>query len=160
MTEVANESYELIRAMLAIIRSDDSADPLSLFTRYAKQVAERSSFQIDITNHGQSNQLSHHQIRQLFFIFREALNNIEKYANPDRVSGEFLWEEHALRFRISDNGRGFDLNTIQTTGHYGLGFMLERVKLIKGSFSVRSTVGKGTTITVVVPYEYEPLPQS
>ena len=74
---------------------------------------------------------------------------------PSQVSGEFIWDEHALTFVISDNGHGFDLDTVQTTGHYGLKFMRERAELLKGSFSVQSAPGQGTTITVVVPYEYE-----
>ena len=160
MTKVANESYELIRATLAILHSGNLADPLSLFTRYAEQVAERSSFQIDITSQGHPNQLSPHQIRQLFFIFREALSNIEKYANASQVSGEFTWEENALTLVISDNGRGFDPDAVQTNGHYGLKFMRERAELLKGSFFIQSAPGQGTTITVVVPYEYEPTSQS
>ena len=52
MTKVADESYELIRATLAILHSGDNADPLSLFTHIAEQFAERSSFQIDVTSQG------------------------------------------------------------------------------------------------------------
>ena len=160
MTQAANESYELIRAMLAILQTGNSSDPLSLFTRYAEQIAERSSFRIDIISSGHSNQLSPHQIRQLFFIFREALSNIEKYANAGQVSGEFIWNEHALTLVISDNGGGFDLDAVQTTDHYGLKFMRERAELMKGSLSVQSAAGQGTKITVNVPYEYELSTQS
>jgi PAS domain S-box-containing protein len=153
MNKVANESYELIRTMLTILQSGNSADPLSLFTRYAEQVAERSSFQIDISSLGPPRQLSSQQIRQLFYIFREALSNIEKYAKASRVSGEFLWDEHALTLGISDNGCGFDQDAVQPAGHYGLKFMRERADLLKGSFLIHSAIGQGTTITIVVPYE-------
>jgi len=156
MTKVASESYELIRAMLAVLDSGNSADPLSLFSRYADQVAERSSFQIDITNQGKPKHLSPHQIRQLFYIFREALSNIEKYANASQASSEFHWQEQDLKLVISDNGRGFEPNAIQSTGHYGLKFMRERTERLKGSFMIQSVQGLGTTITVDVPYDYEP----
>jgi PAS domain S-box-containing protein len=152
MNKTANESYELIRAMLAMLQSGSSSDSLSLFTRYADQIAERSSIKIDITSQGHSKQLFPNQIRQLFYIFREALSNVEKYADADLVTAEFAWEEHALTFRISDNGRGFDPAAIQNDGHYGLKFMRERVELLKGSFSIQSDPGQGTTITVVAPY--------
>ena len=153
MTKAADESYELIRALLANLQSGYSADPLSLFTRYAKQVAERSSIQIDITSRGHPNQLFPPQIRQLFYIFREALNNIEKHANASRVSGEFLWEENGLRFEVTDDGHGFDPHAVQIPGHYGLNFMRERAEQMKGSFCIQSAAGQGTKITVVVPYE-------
>jgi PAS domain S-box-containing protein len=155
MTKTANESYELVREMLAFLHAGNLADPLSLFTLYAQQVAERSSLQVDITNQGNPNPLSHHQIRQLFYIFREALSNIEKYANADHVIGEFNWVENALKFVISDNGRGFHLDAVQSNDHYGLKFMRERAELLKGSFSVQSAAGEGTKITVIVPYEYD-----
>jgi PAS domain S-box-containing protein len=160
MTKAANESYELIRAMLGILQSGNSADPLSLFTRHAEQVAKRSSAQIDVTSLGHPQQLSPPQIRQLFYIFREALSNIEKYANAGRVSGEFIWEEHALTFGISDNGSGFDPDAIQTRDHYGLRFMRERAELLQGSFSIQSAPRQGTKITVIVPYENELSTQS
>jgi PAS domain S-box-containing protein len=156
MSKVASESYELIRAMLANLRSGYSADLLSLFTRYAEKIAERSSLQIDITSQSQPKQLSPHQVRQLFYIFREALSNIEKYADANRVTGEFFWDDLALRLVISDNGRGFDPNAVETTGHYGLKFMCERAELLKGTFTVQSAPDRGTTIEVVVPYQYEP----
>jgi signal transduction histidine kinase len=151
--KVANESYELIRAMLAILQSGDSTDPLGLFTRFAKQIAERSTIQIDITSQGDPKQLSPKQIRQLFYIFREALSNIEKYAGADRVLGAFLWDNNALTFTISDNGRGFNPDTVQTQNHYGLKFMRQRAELLKGSFSIQSIPDQGTSIIIVVPYE-------
>ena len=160
MTKAANESYDLIRAMLAILQAGNLTDPQNLFTRYAAQIAERSSFRIDITSQGHPKQLSPHQIRQLFFIYREALSNIEKYANASQVSGEFIWNEHAMTLVISDNGRGFDLDAVQTADHYGLKFMRERAELMKGSFSVQSASGQGTKITANVPYEHELSTQS
>ncbi len=156
MTRVANESYELIRAMLAILQTGNTADPLILFTNYAEQIALRSMFQIDITNHGPTNQLSPHQIRQLFYIFREALSNIEKYSGATHVSGEFLWDEQSLTLVVSDNGCGFDPAAVQAKDHYGLKFMRERVELMNGSFLLQSEPGKGTTIRVVAPIENFP----
>ncbi len=156
MTIAANKSYDLIRTMLTVLQTGDSVDPLSLFTRYAEQVAGRAPFQCNITTQGYPKPLSPHQIRQLFYIYREALSNAEKYAGAGRVSGEFIWNEQALTFGISDNGRGFDPAAIHTRDRYGLKFMRERAELINGSFSIQSAPGEGTRLTVVVPYEFEP----
>jgi PAS domain S-box-containing protein len=156
MTKAANESYELIRATLAVLQSGYPDDPLGLFARYAEQVAERSSFQVDITGQESPTQLSPYQIRQLFYIFREALSNIEKYARASRVSGEFIWDDRTLTLAISDNGIGFHPDSVNITGHYGLKFMRERAERLKGTLSVQSVPGRGSTITVVIPYEYEP----
>jgi signal transduction histidine kinase len=158
MTKAANESYDLVRAMLFVLHFGISGDLYSLFSRYAEQVADRSSIVIDITNQGDPRQVSPAHVRQLFYIVREALSNIEKYASADRAAVEFTWNEHDLTLVISDNGRGFDPDAIRSDRHYGLKFMRERTELLQGSFSVRSAPEQGTTVTIVVPYEYKPIP--
>jgi PAS domain S-box-containing protein len=155
MTRVANESYELIRAMLAILTNGHSTDPLVLFTRHAEQVAERSGIPVEVTNRGKPVQLSPQQVRQLFYIFREALRNVEKYAGASRVGVDFLWTETGLVMEISDDGVGFDPQHTLVVGHYGLRFMRERAELTRGSFSLQTAPGQGTTIRVAIPVTYE-----
>ena len=153
MAKAANEAYEMIRAMLAILQTDNFDDPPSLFYRYADQIAERSTFECEFTSKGESRQLSLIQLRQLFYIFREALGNIEKHAHAKHVSGEFIWGDQTLTLNILDDGTGFDAESVQTSGHFGLKFMRERTEQLKGSFYIRSVPGKGTTVTAVIPYE-------
>lgn len=155
MITAADESYELIRAMLDVLQTDQASDPLHLFTRYALRVAERAALQIDVRSEGETAPLSPHQIRQLFYIFREALNNIERHAGATCVSVVFIWEEHGLTLMIADDGRGFDPTTRRGSDHYGLGFMLERANQVRGSLSVQSAPARGTTISILVPFEDE-----
>lgn len=150
---VADETYDLIRGMLAMLQSGGSSDPMILFTRYADHVAKRSSFDIKITNHGTAHPLSSHQMRQLFYVFREALSNMEKYAQPCSASAGFNWGEDSLTLIFSDNGRGFDVNNLPPGNHYGLKFMRERVELLKGAFALNSKIGEGTEIRITIPYE-------
>jgi len=153
MVKTANESYELIRTMLSVLQPVNPDDPLKIFTRYADQVSDRTSFQIELSGHENHRHLSPRLGRQLFYIFREALSNIEKYADPVRVSANFNWAENGLTMEISDDGCGFDLEHVQNLGHYGLQFMRERTELMNGIFSIQSAPGQGTTITINVPYE-------
>jgi signal transduction histidine kinase len=124
-----------------------------LFSRYAGQVEERSKFKIDFSSRGEVKPLSAPRIRQLFYIFRETLNNIEKHAGANQVDIEMLWEPDLFRLVVCDDGKGFDLNQIQYGGHYGLRFMRERVELLNGSLSVESANGSGTKVVVEIPYE-------
>lgn len=153
MSKVADETYNLIRGMLAMLQTGNSVDPLSLFTRYAEHVSKRSAFEINVLSDGSPRQLASYQMRQLFYVFREALSNVEKYAKPCQASAEFVWGETNLGLNISDNGHGFDMNNIQPGDHYGLKFMRERVELLKGAFSIDSKVGYGTDIRISIPYE-------
>ena len=56
-----------------------------------------------------------------------------------------------LRLRVEDDGVGFA--TDMSSGHRGLGLlsMEERVRPLRGSFTLNSALGKGTRVEVWVP---------
>lgn len=153
MTRAADETYDLIRGTLAILQLIDSADLHNLFMRYAKQVEERSAFKVDFSIAGDAKPLSAPRMRQLFYVFREILNNIEKHASATRVKIEMIWDRECLNLQVSDNGNGFDMDQIPLNDHYGMKFMRERVHLLNGLLSVNSVSGLGTNILVQVPCE-------
>jgi PAS domain S-box-containing protein len=155
MSKVANESYDLIRGTLALLQSESPTNLLHLFTRYAEQVEERSKINIGFVSSGEPRLLSANQMRQLFYIFREALSNIEKHAIASQVTISMLWEESCLILEMVDNGRGVDLTVKQDDSHYGLRFMRDRIKLLNGSISIDSAVGGGTNIVIKVPCEIQ-----
>lgn len=153
MARAANESYDLMRGTLAMLQSEDSADLFRLFTRYAEQIEERAAFAFHFTSRGEPRFMSAKRMRQLFYIFREILNNIEKHANATEVSMEMSWNEGSLKLCVSDNGIGFDAARVHYSSHYGLKFMRDRAELLNGSLTVQSAVGSGTRIQLQVPYE-------
>jgi len=158
MLKVANESYDLIRGTLSVLQSGGLADPLALFIQYASQVEEsqveeRSPLTVSVSSQGEPRPLSPNQVRQLFYVFREALSNIEKHARADQVSVELVWEKDNLTFTIVDNGRGFRLDDTQVRNHYGLKFMRERIESVNGLFSILSKDSNGTKIEITLPYE-------
>jgi PAS domain S-box-containing protein len=153
MARAANESYDLMRGTLAVLQSENSADLFRLFTRYAEQIEERTSVEIDFSSQGEPRFMSAKRMRQLFYIFREILNNVEKHANASQVSLAMTWAREALSLVVFDNGSGFDLDKIQYGSHYGLKFMKERAELLNGSLLIQSEVGSGTKIILEVPYE-------
>ena len=158
MSQVANESYDLVRGTLAILQLKHPDDLFQLFKRYADQVVERSRLNVDFRNEGQVGELSTYQMRQLFYIFREALSNIEKHSRADQAHVEICWEDGVLRLAITDNGQGFDPSHSMAGGHYGLKFMRERAEMMNGSFQLASEPGGGTRIAVSVPVgNYEPV---
>ena len=153
MARAANESYDLMRGTLAVLQSENSSDLFRLFTRYAEQIEERCAFRIKFSGRGEPRFMSARRMRQLFYIFREILNNIEKHSNATEVSIEMTWGQDCLRLVVFDNGSGFDPQHIQFGSHYGLRFMRERAELLNGSLTIRAAPGSGTNIMLTVPYE-------
>ncbi len=151
MSQVANESYDLVRGTLAILQLKDPGDLFQLFKRYADQVVERSGLAIGFSDDGKVGALSTYQMRQLFYIFREALSNIEKHSGASLAHVEICSQDGTLKLGIIDNGRGFDPDRLLAKGHYGLQFMRERTEMMNGSFQLMSEPGAGTRIAVSVP---------
>jgi len=153
ITRATQESYDQVRTMLSVLQAGDTSDPINLFARYAAQISERSRIAIEVASQGSVKTLTPHQIRQVFYIFRETLSNIEKYSGAAQAWTEFRWGDHGLTLCVTDNGRGFDPHASFSPGHFGIKFMRERAELLGGSFSIESASAEGTKITVFVPYE-------
>ena len=59
-----------------------------------------------------------------------------------------------LRLIVSDNGKGFDMNSLageQDLGGFGLLNMKERVESFGGDIKIDSTPGEGTVVIATIP---------
>lgn len=153
MLRVANECYDLIRGKLDTLQAGDLTDPIDSFTQYASNIEARSPFKINLSSQGDPRPLAPNQVRQLFFVFREALSNIEKHASASLVDVGLTWNEDELSLVISDNGCGFDPEDLDLHNRYGLRFMRERIESLNGIFEVQSTDTAGTRIQISLPYK-------
>jgi len=90
----------------------------------------------------------------LFRIVQEAVNNIRRHARASEAKVIMEFAEDRIKVTISDNGRGFKLSgrvdDLPRGGKLGLAGMQERARLLGGTLEVKSTLGKGTTLSVEV----------
>lgn len=96
-------------------------------------------------------QLSSGQALQLFRICQEAITNSCKHAQATLLMLKAHTDEKQFTISIGDNGRGFEMNTAETAGHYGLQNMKERAKESNLNLSIGSSPGKGTLVTITAP---------
>ncbi len=83
----------------------------------------------------------------LYRIAQEALNNAAKHAEANRATVVVRWTPDSASLIISDDGRGFDPTSV-SQAHLGLGIMRERADAIGAVLTVKSDVGRGTTVEV------------
>ena len=85
-------------------------------------------------------------------LIREALQNAIRHAAPSRLSVTFGFERKRLRVEIEDDGLGFDSEVDpESSHHYGLVGMRERVEQLEGDFQLMSSPGKGTRVRLSIP---------
>ncbi|MES2647964.1 MAG: two-component regulator propeller domain-containing protein [Bacteroidota bacterium] len=82
--------------------------------------------------------------KNFYLIYKEAINNLVKYAGCKNVWVDMSLRQNTVTLIIRDNGKGFDLaNT--STGN-GMFNMKKRAEFLKGTFRVDSKMGEGTTL--------------
>ena len=88
---------------------------------------------------------------QILYIYREALNNIERHAEASKVEVTLMWRERDLTINIQDDGKGFDPQKVDSSSHFGLMIMKERTEVLKGKFELDASPGLGTRIKIWLP---------
>ncbi|THU34939.1 hypothetical protein FAM09_23395 [Niastella caeni] len=82
--------------------------------------------------------------RNLYLIFKEAINNIAKYAAATQVLIVLEKQEKQLQLLIKDNGKGFDVDQV-TTGN-GLKNIKQRAADMNAVVNIESAPGKGAAL--------------
>ena len=97
----------------------------------------------------------------IFRIVQEAMNNVAKHGNATNITLELSNADSSMRMCITDNGCGFDMNSLinkninqldnddnQPKCNFGLSSMRERAESTNGEFVIESTPGSGTSVIV------------
>jgi signal transduction histidine kinase len=87
--------------------------------------------------------------RQVYLMFKEAVNNVLRHAEATHVAIDLRFEHRRLRLRITDNGHGFDPAAAAEDGN-GLGSMHRRARALGGTLTISSRPGE-TTVEANVP---------
>lgn len=87
--------------------------------------------------------------RDLFLLFKEAVNNLAKYSQCQAATIDISVHKNKLLMKITDNGIGFDLNN--SDGGNGLINMNKRAQSLRGHLSIKSEKQVGTEVSLEVP---------
>lgn len=84
----------------------------------------------------------------LYRLAQEALNNVIKHAEADRVKVSLgPWSGEGIALDIADDGRGFEPGDVPSD-HFGLMTMRERAAALGATFALETARGEGTRISV------------
>lgn len=92
----------------------------------------------------------------LYRCVQEALTNVGRHAQADRVAIKLEQDSEGISVTIEDNGRGFLPESLGASSkQIGLIGMQERVELIGGTLVINSSPGRGTRLDIRVPLPEE-----
>lgn len=115
---------------------------------------QRTDIPVELGNHPELARIGGQQAEVLFRVAQEALNNVFKHAHATKVKIDFSATADVLTMEVADNGKAFSVEEKlgKRTGRLGLLGMQERVRLVQGTFAIDSAAGRGTRVTVQIPF--------
>jgi signal transduction histidine kinase len=154
---VRNESEEL-RRMVTDLRPlrVQSADLVDLMRGFAERFRDEAGFALDLLIDSVELTIPDRVCRELFQIYREALNNIKKHARATHVVVKLWQNDSEVVLVVDDNGEGFSFAgrfTGDELDRLRLGpiSIKERTRSVGGVLTVESSPGHGARLTIELP---------
>ena len=140
----ARRSVQALRPQV-LEEKDLPAALKDLFT----DMTEGTNLRTDFVVRGDLQKLPAVWEENLLRIGQEVLTNALRHAHATRFSAQLDFAAAEVRLELCDDGLGFD----PETRHDGFGLlgMRERVEAMAGHLIIQSGVGKGTTISIILP---------
>jgi len=118
---------------------------------YSQEFSQREGLSIQFTARNVPARIPPEVASSLYRIVQEALRNVAKHAGKTSVKIRLFGGSKQLSLIIRDHGVGFDIHSGQHKGGLGLISMQERVRLVRGEFSLETQPGRGVNVMIRVP---------
>ena len=148
---------EMINNMSDIVwaidpRNDSAVRLTDRMKNFAQNLAQGTNirFGFHLPQEVPERDLGIEQRKNLFLIFKEAVNNAIKYAGGDEIKVTLKAGNGCMELWVEDNGKGFDDDKVSGDGN-GLGNMRRRASEMGGTLVIDSRIGVGTCIYLKAP---------
>jgi len=133
-------------------RNDTIASLASYLGSYAQRLLDLASIScgLDIAEDLPERPLDPRFRQEIFFAFKEAVNNVVRHARATQVWLRIAVRNEQLVVEVADDGHGMD-DAPPASGNDGIANMNERLKAIGGECLIQSDKQKGTTVTFRAP---------
>jgi signal transduction histidine kinase len=147
MSNNAKETVEKMSDIVWMIKPGEN-DAVGLgdrMQRFLYEIGEGKNITCNFSSQNlDSAELSMAQRKNIYLIFKEAVNNAVKYSGTSTIDVSLIKVEKQLILTINDFGKGFDIEHIRRGN--GLENMQNRATELGGKLIQNSEIGKGTLI--------------
>jgi signal transduction histidine kinase len=152
LNDTSQQALREMRLMLHKLRPPDLEEEglVGALQQRLDEVETRANVEVNLIVEGNLDDLPEAVEEQLYRIAQEALNNALKHSAASLLTVRISADDDDITLEISDDGKGFDVDAAQDAGGMGLQNMEERTEELDGEWTIESTVGEGTTISVQI----------
>lgn len=152
-TKIAEQSSRMMESMSDIVWSispgNDALDQVVMkMKEFAAEILEPKNISYRFTGEDslKGTILSLDKRKNLFLIFKEAVNNAAKYSGATDLEIKFVRHGNTLSLSVSDNGNGFEPETVKAGN--GLKNMKERARALSARFDFDTSASNGTRVAL------------
>jgi signal transduction histidine kinase len=152
LKKIADYATEIMNSMNDIVwnintKNDAFEHIINRMREHAYQLFEAKGYSLhfEFDENLKRSKLSMENRREFYLIYKEALNNVAKYANGKTVWITLTLNQKLISLTIKDDGQGFDLANLKKGGN-GLANMRFRAASLKGKITIISSPSEGTEI--------------
>lgn len=148
--KVAKSSTQSIRDIVWLTNpaSDTVKDLVARMREVAENISGKFNLNFDYPNDIPDINLSPETKRNLFYTFKESLNNIVKHAEAKNVDIKLQVENNSILLSVKDDGKGF--NASGNFGGNGIKNIRSRANELNAELKFESEPGRGTFIELNV----------
>ena len=146
----ADSSVNSIRDIALLLRPSmlDDLGLIPALEWQAREVSRRSGIRVKVTADNVPDSIPDEMRTCIYRIVQEALHNVARHSGAKSAVVTVRQDDSSLFLSVEDDGCGFDPDRTRGLGMLG---MEERVRQLRGLFTVRSAPGKGTVLRVTLP---------
>ena len=153
--ELLRRSIDYVRTLMAELYPAHLQElGLAAALRWLAEQMPRHGLTVDVSIGTEAFSLSDETAKLLYQSVRELLMNVVKHAAAAQAQLILNVDADSVLISVQDKGRGFDPSKLVPTSggqHFGLQNVRDRIATFGGRLLINSAVGKGTSITIIVP---------
>ena len=152
MSSISKETMDKMGDIVWTIKPDESGNGSlkQRMERFAYEIGGSKNIEVSMQMEEPENAtLTMEQRKNIYLIFKEALNNAVKYSDSKRIIVSVNTQNKELLLIVKDEGKGFDYSSVKKGN--GLDNIKNRANELGGKVEISSTNNQGTVIKLHVP---------
>ncbi|MHC1767262.1 MAG: ATP-binding protein [Verrucomicrobiia bacterium] len=148
-TEVHRLAYELHPAKI------EQLGLVAAARSFCRELSQHSSVRVEFEAHDFPRAAPADLALCFYRIIQESLQNVVRHSGATEARVELGAEADQVWLAITDSGRGFHMQREGRESGLGLSSMRERARLINGTLTLKSELGRGTRVEVRAPLAHK-----
>lgn len=154
----ATRTFQKVRDFIFDLRPMmlDDLGLIPTLKRYVEAYKDQPSMDIRLSITGSERRLETYLEVMVFRAIQELVTNAIRHSQATQVKIQLDMGDNNVRVTVDDNGKGFDVETLDEKSNLGLKVIRDRAEMLGGFMEVDSVSGQGTRVTFQIPAASNP----